>query len=223
MELLNKAELVILCKENNVKGYSKFNKDDLIVFLKEKNLDLINIESRKKINNPKGKKEKKETTDKPKKEKKEPKEKKEKKINNKKDSSENDETSIVESFNDISLNETKINDSEYSYLKIELISSEITPLKNKLDFKLPDDTTKINSNGQITSQGMSISFFIKTPKNNKDKLLDTLQNHYLDKNNDLSIEEETDEENNNVTLIYKQDTITLKICEDEIFDYFFST
>ena len=238
MELLNKAELVLLCKENNVKGYSKFNKDDLIVFLKEKDLDLINIESRKKINNPKEKKEttdkpkkekkdpkeKKETTDKSKKEKKEPKEKKEKKNNNnKKDSSDNDETSIVESFNDISLNETKINDSEYSYLKIELISSEITSLKNKLDFKLPNDTTKINSNGQITSQGMSISFFIKTPKNNKDKLLDTLQNHYLDKNNDLSIEEETDEENNNVTLIYKQDTITLKICEDEIFDYFFST
>ena len=130
---------------------------------------------------------------------------------------------MLESFNEISLNETKINDSIYSYLKIELISSEITPLKNKLDFKLPDDTTKVNSNGQITSKGMSMSFFIKTPKNNKDNLLDTLKNHYLNNNNDLSIEEETDEENNNVTIVYKQETITLKICEDEIFDYFFST
>ena len=52
MELLNKAELVTFCKENNVKGYSKFNKDDLIAFLKEKDIDLSNIESRKKLITP---------------------------------------------------------------------------------------------------------------------------------------------------------------------------
>ena len=203
MDTLNKAELISFCKENNIKGYSKFNKDELIGFLKKQDINMSNFQTREVVNKETKKETKKDT----------------KKDTKKKESKIDDLEKAVEKIT--------INDNiDYTYYRIDIDSSHITSLKSKLDLKLPDGTTKVNGHGQLTSEGMGISIYIKTPSENKEDIITILRNHYLEnENNDIEIEEEVsinEDENEITTTIYKQENVTLKICEDEMFDFFFS-
>lgn len=202
METLSKSELVSLCKENKIKGYSKFKKDELITFLKNQEIDFSNFQSREVINKEEIKSETKKTDTKEKK---------------------NDEniTELEKDFEKISLKDM----DEYIYFKVDVESSNITSLKSKLEINLPNGTSKINGHGQLTSEGMSTTIYIKTNINDKNEIIEILKNHYLE-NKDLEIKEEINEEEEEekeiITTIYKQDNVILKICENELFDYFFN-
>lgn len=210
METLSKSDLVAFCKENKIKGYSKFNKDELIAFLKNQEIDLSNFESREVINKEEIKKESKKNTET---------EKKNKKTKETKEDS-------IEELEKIIKNVALKDKIKYIYFRVDVESSNITSLKSKLEINLPEGTSKINGHGQLTSEGMSTTIYIKSQSNDKDKIIEILKNHYLE-NKDLEIEEEIleeeDEEDHKIiTTIYKQENLTLKISEDELFDYFFN-
>ena len=216
METLSKSDLISFCKENKIKGYSKFNKDELIEFLKNQEIDLNNFQSREVINKDEIKKESNKNTKTDKKDKKDKTDKKD--IKNK----ENPIKELEKIIKNVSLKD-KI---EYIYFRVDVESSNITSLKSKLELNLPDGTSKVNGHGQLTSEGMSTTIYIKAQSNDKDKIIEILKNHYLE-NKDLEIEEEIleeeDEEDHKIiTTIYKQENLTLKISEDELFDYFFN-